>query len=78
MVAIISLLIEKPYVEILPPSSGRFAEALELYKRRMDKGLGLTDCTSFIVMYRYDVTETLTTDEHLQQAGLRALLREDV
>jgi len=74
-VAIINLLIENPYVEIVPSSSGLFAEALELYKRRMDKGWGLTDCTSFIVMQRYGVTEALTTDEHFQQAGFRALLR---
>ena len=77
-VAIINLLIENPYVEIVPSSSGLFAEALELYKRRMDKGWGLTDCTSFIVMQRYGVTEALTTDEHFQQAGFRVLLREGV
>jgi len=65
-VAIINLLIENPYVEIVPSSSGLFAEALEL-KRRMDKGWGLTDCTSFIVRHRYGVTEALTTDEFSRQ-----------
>ena len=77
-VAIIDLLKKNPYVEIIPISSELFAEALELYKKRMDKGWGLTDCTSFIVMQRYGVAEALTTDEHFQQAGFRALLREDV
>ena len=75
---IINLLKENPYVEIVPLSSGLFAEALELYEGRMEKGWGLTDCTSFIVMRRYGIAEALTTDEHFQQTGFRALLREDV
>jgi predicted nucleic acid-binding protein len=47
-------------------------------KKRMDKGWGLTDCTSFIVMQRYEVIDALTTDEHFQQAGFRALLLEEI
>ena len=50
--AIINLLKENPCVEIVPLSSGLFAEALELYEGRMEKGWGLTDRTSFIVMRR--------------------------
>ena len=75
---IINLLKENPYVEIVPLSSGLFAEAFELYEGRMEKGWGFTDCMSFIVMRRYGIAEALTTDEHFQQAGFRALLREDV
>lgn len=74
----INLLQENPFVEIVPLSSELFNEALELYKKRMDKGWGLTDCTSFIVMQRYDVIDALTTDEHFQQAGFRALLLEEI
>ena len=74
----INLLQENPFVEIVPLSSELFEEALELYKKRTDKRWGLTDCTSFIVMQRYGVVDALTTDEHFQQAGFRALLREDM
>jgi predicted nucleic acid-binding protein len=76
-VQIINLLKENPFVEIVSLSSELLEEAFKLYKKRMDKGWGLTDCTSFIVMKRYGIIDALTTDEHFQQAGFRALLRED-
>jgi predicted nucleic acid-binding protein len=76
-VQIINLLQDNPFVEIVPLSSKLFAEALELYKKRTDKRWGLTDCTSFIVMQRYGIIDALTTDEHFQQAGFRALLRNE-
>jgi len=68
---------ENPFVEIVSLSSELLEEAFKLYKKRTDKGWGLTDCTSFIVMKRYGIIDALTTDEHFQQAGFRALLRED-
>ena len=76
-VQIINLLKENPFVEIVSLSSELLEDAFKLYKKRTDKGWGLTDCTSFIVMKRYGVIDALTTDEHFQQAGFRALLRED-
>jgi hypothetical protein len=36
------------------------------------------DCVSFIVMQYSGITEALTADEHFQQAGFRALLRENL
>jgi len=77
-VQMINLLQGNPFVEIVPLSSKLFEEALELYKKRTDKGWGLTDCTSFIVMQHYGVIDALTTDEHFQQAGFRALLGEEM
>jgi Predicted nucleic acid-binding protein, contains PIN domain len=77
-IQMINLLKDNPFVEIVPLSSELFEKALELYKRRMDKGWGLTDCTSFIIMQRYDIIDVLTNDKHFQQAGFRALLREDM
>jgi predicted nucleic acid-binding protein len=76
-VQMINLLKENPFVEIVSLSSELLEEAFKLYKKRSDKGWGLTDCTSFIVMKRYGIMDALTTDEHFQQAGFRALLRED-
>jgi len=72
----INLLKENQFVEIVSLSSELFEEAFKLYKKRTDKGWGLTDCTSFIVMKSYGIIDALTTDEHFQQAGFRALLRE--
>jgi len=65
-----------PNVEILPLSEQLYAQALQLYRKRPDKEWGLTDCVSFVVMQDHGLTEALTTDEHFQQAGFRALMRE--
>jgi predicted nucleic acid-binding protein len=38
--------------------------------------MGLIDCASFVVMTGRALTKALTADEHFQQCGFRALLRE--
>jgi hypothetical protein len=65
-----------PAVDIVPMSEPFYARAMQLYRARPDKEWGLTDCVSFLVMQDRGLTEALTTDEHFQQAGFRALLRE--
>jgi uncharacterized protein len=65
-------------VEILPVSQELYARAFQLYCERPEKGWGLNDCVSFIVMQYSGITEALTASEHFQQAGFRALLREDL
>lgn len=66
-----------PNVEIIPLSKQLYERAFQLYRERSDKEWGLTDCVSFIVMQDLNITEALTTNEHFQQAGFQALLRED-
>jgi predicted nucleic acid-binding protein len=65
-----------PDVEIIPLSDQLLEQALKLYSERPDKEWGLTDCVSFVVMQARGIREALTTDEHFQQAGFGALLRE--
>ncbi len=65
-----------PGVEIVSLSDELYQRALQLYRDRPDKEWGLTDCISFVVMQERGLYEALTTDEHFQQAGFRALLRE--
>ena len=65
-----------PTVDMVSLSEPLYARALQLYRERPDKEWGLTDCVSFLVMRDRGLTEALTTDEHFQQAGFRALLRE--
>jgi len=65
-----------PNVTIVPLSENLYAQAFRLYRERPDKDWGLTDCISFIAMQGRKITEALTTDEHFQQAGFRALLLE--
>jgi predicted nucleic acid-binding protein len=53
-----------------------FARAFRLFVSRPDKEWGMTDCVSFVVMTDRGLSEALTADEHFQQAGFRALLRD--
>ncbi|MCK5327663.1 MAG: type II toxin-antitoxin system VapC family toxin [Candidatus Latescibacteria bacterium] len=75
-VELMSALEEDPKIEIVPISELLYRRAFHLYRERPDKEWGITDCISFIVMQNRGLTEALTTDEHFQQAGFRALLRE--
>ena len=63
-------------VEIVPFNSELLSDALDLYRQRQDKDWGLTDCASFVIMRERGLHEALTVDEHYEQAGFRALLRE--
>lgn len=64
-------------VDVIPLSSRLCELGLTRYRQRPDKGWGLTDCISFVVMEDYALTEALTLDHHFQQAGFRALLLEN-
>jgi len=52
-----------------------FDRGCELYISRSDKEWSLTDCISFVVMRREELTDALTADRHFEQAGFSALLR---
>lgn len=65
-----------PTVELLPLTEELYARALQLFESRPDKEWGLIDCVSFIVMADRGLTKALTADEHFEQGGFRALLRE--
>jgi len=61
-------------VEIIPATSERFQQGLELFAARLDKDWSLTDCISFAVMHERGLTEALTADRNFEQAGFVALL----
>ena len=63
-----------PNVEIISLSEDLYKRAFQLYKDRLDKEWGLTDCISFIIMQDRGLVKVLTADEHFQQAGFQALL----
>ena len=64
-----------PDALIIPFSATMMTEGLDLYARRPDKQWSLTDCVSFVVMWREGITEALTGDHHFEQAGFVALLK---
>ena len=64
-------------LEVVPAGERLFEQGLQLYRDRLDKEWGLTDCISFCVMEDRGITCALTADRHFVQAGYRALLLED-
>ena len=64
-------------IEIVPQTSAQFAEAVSRYASRPDQRWSLTDCASFLLMERRNITEALAYDLDFRQAGFIALLRED-
>jgi hypothetical protein len=63
-----------PILEIIPVSERLFDEGWTLYCQRSDKSWGLTDCISFVVMQRRQLTQAFTSDHHFEQAGFAVLL----
>ena len=67
----------RPDVEIVPQTNIQFRAAVERYTARSDQTWSLTDCASFMVMEERNIAEALAYDRDFEQAGFRALLREN-
>mgnify|MGYP000870362579 FL=1 len=65
------------HIETVWAAPGIWQAGLELHRNREDKTWSLTDCISFHIMNQRDILQALTHDHHFEQAGFRALLRED-
>ena len=76
-VGLIDYLLGRADVTVVRTDPGLWGRGWELYGRRSDKGWGLTDCVSFVVMGDMGLTDALTADDHFRQAGFRAVLLED-
>jgi predicted nucleic acid-binding protein len=66
-----------PRVLVVPQTSAQFIDALARYRTRSDKRWSLTDCASFLIMEERGIGEALAHDRHFEQAGFRALLRDE-
>lgn len=66
-----------PNIRVVSMDTALFLRGVDLYRSRVDKEWGLTDCISFVVMQDNGLIDALTTDEHFQQVGFRALLRDE-
>lgn len=73
-IALIAGLENDSNVEIVPLGHELLSKAFQLYRSRLDKEWGLTDCVSFVVMTEKGLTDALTTDDDFRQAGFRTLL----
>lgn len=64
-----------PFFEIIHIDKELDENAWELLKNRPDKQWSLVDCSSFVVMQEREISESLTTDHHFEQAGFIRLLK---
>lgn len=74
-VALLDSLENDKNVTIVPFTDDLYTSAFQLFQSRMDKEWGMIDCVSFVVMRQLGITESLTTDQHFQQAGFVSLMR---
>lgn len=61
-------------LQIVPISHELFINGWTLYSQRSDKGWGLTDCISFVVMNQQQITTAFTSDRHFEQAEFVKLM----
>ncbi len=72
-----SLRSDKHLFRVFAVDSKLFNRGCDLYRDRLDKEWSLTDCISFVLMQETNIRQALTHDHHFEQAGFRALLREN-
>ncbi len=53
------------------------ATAIQRYAARLDQRWSLVDCHSFLIMEQRGITDALAYDRDFEQAGFRALLRDN-
>lgn len=61
-------------LQTVPITHELFINGWTLYIQRSDKGWGLTDCTSFVVMTQQQIATAFTSDRHFEQAGFVKLM----
>ena len=64
-----------PYIEVVHIDPAFHAQAWRLLIQCRDKDWSLVDCSSFVLMQQYGITEAITTDHHFEQAGFIRLLK---
>ena len=64
-----------PEIRLVYVDDNLLIKALDLYQSREDKGWGLVDCASFVVMTEQGIRSALTSDHHFEQAGFQRLLK---
>jgi predicted nucleic acid-binding protein len=67
-----------PTVTIIPATLSLLESAAVLYGRAGDKPWSLTDCASFVIMRERKIPNALTFDHHFEQAGFRAMMRDEM
>ena len=75
VIEFIGKLKKSPSIEIIRITDEMYDNAWKLYKERMDKDWGITDCTSFEVMRIFNIKKAFTNDKHFEQAGFSLMVK---
>lgn len=66
-----------PLFDVVGYDAAVYQAGFDLFATRPDKAWPLTDCISFAVMAQRGLLEALTADHHFEQAGFRAVFRQE-
>lgn len=66
-------LLQSSFIEMIYVNEPLFNEGWEHFQKHKDKRYSLTDCISFTVMNKRNLTMALTFDKHFRQAGFQTL-----
>ena len=76
LVKLVDEISQNPAIDIILQTPEQFADALAMFRASTnDKEWSITDCASFLAMYRYGIQGALTSDRHFEQAGFAVMLR---
>lgn len=70
---LIAVLIRDKYVHLVQVTPEIEQDAWTIFERYDDKDFSYTDCTSFVVMQRFNITQAITDDHHFRQIGFQTL-----
>jgi predicted nucleic acid-binding protein len=68
---LIAVLIRDQYVHLVQVTPEIEQDAWTIFERYDDKDFSYTDCTSFVVMQRFNITQAITDDHHFRQMGFQ-------
>jgi predicted nucleic acid-binding protein len=68
-------IVANPNVRVGAQTRESFRAGFAFYKKRPDKGYGMTDCISMSTMRRLNINEVLTADRHFKQDGFNCLMQ---
>jgi uncharacterized protein len=60
-------------IDLIHVNEELFYEAWDYFQKHKDKTFSLTDCVSFVLMKRLEITRALSFDKHFDQAGFTKL-----
>lgn len=65
------VILSSDLLTILRPAEGEEYEALDLFEKYADQRVSFTDCISFVLMRRKNITQVFSFNQHFERAGFR-------